>query len=110
MSERSAHDDNVWSSRSKWAFVVFAIIGAFFLVTEHRAHLLPYLSYLPWLLLAACPLMHFFMHGGHGGHDGHHARGGGNAPEPDRGGGPEGPRASAADPRQGEHPHHGDRP
>jgi hypothetical protein len=24
---------------------------------------------LPYLLLAACPLMHLFMHHGHGGHD-----------------------------------------
>jgi hypothetical protein len=24
------------------------------------------LGLLPWLLLAACPLMHAFMHGGHG--------------------------------------------
>jgi hypothetical protein len=23
---------------------------------------------LPFLVLLACPLMHFFMHGGHGGH------------------------------------------
>jgi hypothetical protein len=40
---------------------VFAAIGAFFLLAEHRAHLLPYL---PWLLLAACPLMHVFVHHG----------------------------------------------
>jgi hypothetical protein len=26
---------------------------------------------LPWLLLAACPLMHVFMHHGHGGHQHH---------------------------------------
>jgi hypothetical protein len=37
---------------------VFAVIGAFFLIAEHRAHLFPYL---PWLLLAVCPLMHLFM-------------------------------------------------
>jgi hypothetical protein len=32
---------------------------------------------LPWLFLAACPLMHLFMHGGHGhGHGhGHESRG-----------------------------------
>ena len=69
------HDDNAWSSRAKVAFGVFAIIAAFFVVAEHRAHLLPYL---PLLLLAACPLMHVFMHHGHGGHRGHHGRDGRN--------------------------------
>ncbi len=47
--------------------VFLAVIG-FFLVMEHRAHLL---GILPWLFLALCPLMHFFMHGGHGGHGDH---------------------------------------
>ena len=42
-------------------------IGAFFLLTEHTAHLF---GALPWLLLLACPLMHLFMHSGHG-HGGH---------------------------------------
>lgn len=50
----------------KLAFFAFAAIGAFFLVAEHRAHLYPYL---PWVLLALCPLMHLFMHRGHRGHD-----------------------------------------
>ena len=48
----------------------FAIVAAFYLWTEHRAHLL---GVLPWLLILACPLMHIFMHGGHGGHGGHGA-------------------------------------
>ena len=39
--------------------------GAFFLLTEHRAHAL---GALPFLLLLLCPLLHF-MHGGHGRHD-----------------------------------------
>lgn len=43
-------------------------VAAFSLVTEHAAHLL---GILPWLLLAACPLTHFFMHHGHGGHSSH---------------------------------------
>jgi hypothetical protein len=51
----------------KQVFVLFAIIGGFFVVAEHRAHIIPYL---PWLFLAACPLMHVFMHHGHGDH--HH--------------------------------------
>ena len=48
--------------------VGFLAIAAFFLITEHAAHLF---GMLPWLLLAACPLMHLFMHHGHGGHSGH---------------------------------------
>lgn len=48
-----------------------AIIG-FFLVTEHRAHLL---GILPYLLLLACPLLHWLMHGGHGSHSGSHRPG-----------------------------------
>ncbi len=50
-----------------WAFYGFLAIGAFFLLAEHRAHLL---GWLPFLLLAMCPLIHFF-HGGHGSHSGH---------------------------------------
>ena len=46
----------------------FLAVGAFFLITEHTAHLF---GALPFLLLAACPLMHLFMHHGHGGHGGH---------------------------------------
>ena len=50
---------------SRWSNVLMmflAIIG-FLLFTEHRAHLL---GILPYLLLLACPFIHFFMHGGHG--------------------------------------------
>lgn len=48
--------------RYNLVFWVFLAIALFFLVTEHRAHLL---GALPYLLLLACPLMHLFMHGGH---------------------------------------------
>lgn len=51
--------------RSGWVLPVFLVIAAFFLFTEHRAHLF---GILPYLLLLACPLMHLFMHHGHGGH------------------------------------------
>ena len=40
--------------------------GVFFLIAEHRAHLL---GWLPWLIILACPLLHIFMHRSHGGHD-----------------------------------------
>lgn len=46
-------------------------IAAFYLFTEHRAHLVSGLSYLSLLLLVACPLIHVFAHGGHGGHSHH---------------------------------------
>ena len=50
-----------------WVLCGFLAIGAFYLITEHTAHLF---GALPWLFLLACPLMHLFMHGGHGGHGG----------------------------------------
>jgi hypothetical protein len=56
-----------WQTRNGFAFLGFAAIAAYFLITEHRAHLALAVPYLPWLLLLACPLMHLFMHHGHGG-------------------------------------------
>ena len=56
------------SSRGRWVFLAFVIMGGALLFTEHRAHVL---GILPWLFILACPLMHIFMHGGHGhGHGG----------------------------------------
>lgn len=57
-----------WRSKAGLVTVGFLAVGGFFLVTEHRAHLMPYLGYLPFLLIFACLPMHFFMHGGHGHH------------------------------------------
>ncbi len=54
------------------AFGVFAAAAAYFLWAEHRAHVI---AYLPWMILAICPLMHVFMHRGHKG-PGSHATGG----------------------------------
>lgn len=51
--------------RSLLVFLAFTGIILFFLLSEHRLHAL---SWLPLILLAACPLMHMFHHGGHGGH------------------------------------------
>ena len=56
------------TSRAKWVFAAFIAIAAYFLITEHRAHLSGLLYYWPFLLLLACPLLHMFMHGGHGSH------------------------------------------
>jgi len=53
---------------SRFVFFGFLAVGAFFLITEHRAHVY---GFLPFLLLAACPLMHLFHHRGHGHGPGH---------------------------------------
>jgi cell division protein FtsW (lipid II flippase) len=52
-------------SKTGWAWIGFIAVAAFFLLTEHRAHLL---GFLPFLIVLACPLMHLFHHGGHGSH------------------------------------------
>ena len=54
----------------RWIFWGFGAIAAFFLITEHAAHVF---RFLPFLLILACPLMHIFGHGGHG-HGGGHSR------------------------------------
>ncbi|MES1259756.1 MAG: DUF2933 domain-containing protein [Gemmatimonadota bacterium] len=52
-------------ARPTWVLWAFMGIAAFFLITEHAAHVF---GVLPWLFLLACPFMHLFGHGGHGGH------------------------------------------
>lgn len=69
--KHESDSDGAMKSRANIALIVFLVIGGYFLITEHRAHLFGWLSaYGIWLLLLACPLMHLFMHGGHG-HGGH---------------------------------------
>lgn len=53
--------------RGKWVLIGFLAVAAFFMWTEHRAHLL---GALPYLLVLACPLMHLFHHGHHRHHHG----------------------------------------
>lgn len=67
--------------KTGWVFFGFLALAAFYLVAEHRAHLL---GVLPWLLLLACPLMHLFMHRGHRHHGGGHGHGGRHADTGDR--------------------------
>lgn len=62
--EHPSETGNWLRSRSGLILLAFLAIAGFFLFTEHRAHLF---GVLPFLLLLACPLMHFF-HGGHGNH------------------------------------------
>ncbi len=45
--------------RQTWVLIGFLVVAAFFLWSEHRAHLF---GVLPYLLLLACPLMHLFHH------------------------------------------------
>jgi hypothetical protein len=73
-----------WRSRYAIGLLAFAAIALFFLLTEHRAHTL---GALPYLLLAASPFLHLFMHRGHGhGHADRHADKG---PSDSRAAGPE---------------------
>ncbi len=75
---------------SWWVLLGFLAIAGFFLVSEHQAHVF---GVLPYLLLAACPLLHWLMHRGHGGHggDGGHRghAGHGDAPQGGREGSPD---------------------
>ena len=54
-------------TRAGLVLIGFLVVAGVLLFTEHRAHVL---GLLVWLPLLACPLMHFFMHGGHGHHHG----------------------------------------
>jgi uncharacterized membrane protein len=72
MHEHLEHQDQgqrsfLWS-RAGLVLIGFLIIAGVLLFTEHRAHVL---GLLIWLPLLACPLMHIFMHGGHGSHGAH---------------------------------------
>lgn len=55
-----------FGSKSNPALIAFLLIAGVFLVAEHRSHVI---EWLPFILLAACPLMHLLHgHGGHGKH------------------------------------------
>jgi len=63
------HNDlpSFWRSPAGICLGIVILVGGFYLLTEHTAHVF---GALPYLLLLACPLMHVFMHHGHrhGGH------------------------------------------
>lgn len=54
---------------------LFLAIAAFFLLEEHRAHIL---GLWPYALLLLCPVIHIFMHRGHGSHGEAHSGHGGH--------------------------------
>lgn len=61
--DRDAHSHPpFWRTRYAFGWLILIAISAYFLITQHLAHLM---GALPYLLLAACPLMHLFMHHGH---------------------------------------------
>lgn len=81
-------------SRNGIVLLAFLSIAAFYLMTEHTAHVF---GLLPFALLLLCPLLMLFMHGGHGDHAGH-------SPQSQRDGqsnSPQNPRDSGSDQPQG---------
>ena len=64
-SDHASEPRGFW--RTPWGIAVCALlaIAGLSLLLDHRDHAL---QYAPYLLILACPLMHFFMPGhGHGG-------------------------------------------
>jgi hypothetical protein len=79
MEMRQPPGSPFWRTAGGLAAVGFGAVAAFFLFTEHRAHLF---GVLPFLLLLACPFMMLFMHHGHENSEHHdHSTG---EPEPRR--------------------------
>lgn len=70
----------LWRTKGGVVLLGFLAVAAFYLLTEHTAHVF---GALPYLLLLACPLMHLFMHHGHGGHEEHREPSGRAVPEAD---------------------------
>ena len=64
----NANNESLDTTYTRWSFsrgtlvacIALTTVGIL-LLTGHKAHLL---GFAPYLLILACPLMHFFMHGG----------------------------------------------
>ena len=67
VSNESIPRGSFLTSRAGLVMIGFLLIAGALMFTEHRAHVL---GVLIWLPLLACPLMHMFMHHGHGDHAG----------------------------------------
>lgn len=65
MSEHETRVPSKWRSPLGIFMVVAGLVGVYYLFTAHLTHVT---QAVPYLLLLACPLMHFFGHHGHGRH------------------------------------------
>lgn len=61
-SNKTMQTHGFWRSRYAFGVAVIGAVAGYYLLTEHLTHTL---GALPYLLLAACPLMHLFMHHTH---------------------------------------------
>lgn len=50
----------------RYTLIVLVVVAGVYAITNHQAHLAPYL---PVTFLLGCLFMHLFMHHGHHGHD-----------------------------------------
>lgn len=65
---RPHNEVSFWKTPGGITLIFFLVVGGYFLIKEHAAHIGD--NWI-WLILLLCPAMHMFMHGGHGGHGGH---------------------------------------
>lgn len=63
MEQHQHQRPSSWRTPTGIASALLAVAASIYLYVTHKDHLL---ASLPFLLLAACPLMHVFMHRGHG--------------------------------------------
>lgn len=65
--EQQRATSSFWKSPFGIVSTLLAVLASVYLYLSHKDHVL---ALLPYAFLAACPLMHMFMHRGHG-HGGH---------------------------------------
>jgi hypothetical protein len=60
--QQDPQEQSWWRSPTGIVTLCLLSVAGFLLLTDHTAHIF---GVLPYLLIAACPLMHLFMHHGH---------------------------------------------